>query len=61
MEKRSVIDSAQDWMQLRELRNEMAHEYEDSALAALHERARQTGNLLLAVKPKVVERATDTR
>lgn len=41
MEKLSIIDSANDWIKLRELRNEMAHEYEDSALQSLQERARQ--------------------
>lgn len=58
MEKQGIIGSATDWMGLRELRNEMAHEYEDSALGALQERARLAAPLLLAVKPKVVYHAT---
>lgn len=53
MEKLHVIDAASDWLGLRELRNEMAHEYEESALAALHERARTAAPLIMAVKPKV--------
>lgn len=61
MEKRRVIDSAQAWMELRELRNEMAHEYEDSALQALQERARRAAPLLLALKPQVAQRASDSR
>ena len=58
MEKRAIISSAAEWMALRELRNEMAHEYEDSALQALQERARAAAPLLIAVKPKVDSHAS---
>lgn len=58
MEKRGVISSATSWMELRELRNEMAHEYEDSALEALQERARQAAPLILAVKAELIKYAS---
>jgi len=58
MEKKSIIASSHDWMALRELRNQMAHEYEESALQALYERARDSAPLFLYVKDKVSENAT---
>ena len=58
MEKKHIIASSKEWMSLRELRNEMAHEYEESALLALHERARLAAPLILAVKIKVLEHAS---
>lgn len=58
MEKLNVIDSTADWMGLRELRNEMAHEYEDANLQSLHERARLAAPLILAVKARIASYAT---
>lgn len=57
MEKARVIASAREWMELRELRNEMAHEYEDEALEALYQRARAAAPLIMAVKAELIKRA----
>jgi hypothetical protein len=55
MEKKLIVSSAAEWMQLRELRNEMAHEYEETALQALYERARAAAPIILAVIQKVID------
>ncbi len=58
MEKDGTISASSEWMALRELRNEMAHEYSDLALSSLYERSRAAAPTVLAVKEKVVADAS---
>jgi hypothetical protein len=53
MEKDRVIDSAASWMQLRELRNARAHEYEESELKHVHIKVRDAAPTILKLKPLV--------
>jgi hypothetical protein len=43
-EKMNLIDSADEWYLIRELRNKMAHEYEEEDLLAIFQKALQSMN-----------------
>lgn len=48
--KHGLIDSIEPWMKIREMRNRMAHEYEDSRLHILFEEVRLRASALLTIK-----------
>jgi hypothetical protein len=48
--KHGLIDSIEPWMQIREMRNRMAHEYEDSRLQILFEEVRLRTTTLLTIR-----------
>jgi len=48
--KHGLIDSTEPWMKIREMRNRMAHEYEDSRLQILFEEVRQRACTLLTIR-----------
>jgi hypothetical protein len=48
--KHGLIDSIEPWMKIREMRNRMAHEYEDSRLQILFEEVRLRASALLTIK-----------
>ncbi|WP_281648575.1 hypothetical protein [Parendozoicomonas sp. Alg238-R29] len=52
-EKKGLIDSARDFVVIRELRNAIAHEYEEEALANIHQEVLRLTPLLLAVPEKI--------
>ena len=52
-EKKGLINSARDFVMIRELRNAIAHEYEEEALANIHAEVLRLTPLLLAVPQKV--------
>ncbi|PVZ71639.1 hypothetical protein [Pelagibaculum spongiae] len=52
-EKKGLIDSARDFIVIRELRNAIAHEYEDQALEQIHQQVMQYTPMLLEVPERV--------
>ncbi len=52
-EKMGLVDQADAWMAVRELRNQSAHEYSEEKLAALFEAIRKEAPLLLGLKTKL--------
>lgn len=52
-EKKELIDSARDFMVIRELRNAIAHEYEEQALAKIHAEVLRFTATLLATPEKI--------
>lgn len=52
-EKLGLIDSADDWMALRELRNVVAHEYSDHDAEAFFRTLRDSAARLLALSEKL--------
>ncbi|WP_330925453.1 hypothetical protein [Candidatus Sororendozoicomonas aggregata] len=52
-EKKELIDSARDFVVIRELRNAIAHEYEDEALSNIHAEVLRLTPVLLAVPEKI--------
>ncbi len=52
-EKLNLIDDADIWMAIRELRNISAHEYTDKDLAGFFEKLRTEAPRLLSIKNKV--------
>lgn len=52
-EKKGLIDSARDFVVIRELRNAIAHEYEEEALANIHREVLRLAPCLLAVPTAV--------
>ena len=57
-EKKGLILSARDFVIIRELRNAIAHEYEESALADIHKEVLRLTPMLLNV-PKAVQHYID--
>ena len=51
-EKQGVIDSAERWFELKELRNRQAHDYEDEALQGLFKAIREESKYVLLLKPR---------
>lgn len=49
-EKFNLIDSAETWVTIRELRNVAAHEYNDEDLSAFYAKIRSLCPLLLSIK-----------
>ncbi len=58
-EKKQLIDSARDFVVIRELRNAIAHEYEESALLQIHAEVLRLTPLLLAVPARVEQYLQD--
>ncbi|WP_299735703.1 hypothetical protein [uncultured Endozoicomonas sp.] len=52
-EKKGLIDSARDYVVIRELRNAIAHEYEEEALANIHKEVLRFTPLLLSVPANI--------
>ncbi|WOG25526.1 hypothetical protein [Endozoicomonas sp. 8E] len=52
-EKKALIDSAREFVMIRELRNAIAHEYEDEALSKIHQEVLRLTPVLLAVPDKI--------
>nr|MDT0251550.1 hypothetical protein [Endozoicomonas sp.] len=52
-EKKGLIDSARDFIVIRELRNAIAHEYEEEALADIHREVLRLTPQLLSTPEKV--------
>ena len=52
-EKKGLIDSARDYVIIRELRNAIAHEYEEEALVNIHREVLRLTPLLLSTPEKV--------
>ena len=52
-EKKGLIDSARDFIVIRELRNAIAHEYEEEALAKIHREVLRLAPLLLSTPEKI--------
>lgn len=52
-EKKELIESASEFVVIRELRNAIAHEYEEQALAAIHAEVLRLTPQLLTVPAKV--------
>ena len=52
-EKKGLIDSARDYVVIRELRNAIAHEYEEEALTNIHSEVLRLTPLLLATPEKI--------
>ena len=52
-EKKGLIESARDFVVIRELRNAIAHEYEEEALASIHSEVLRLTPKLLATPEKV--------
>ena len=52
-EKKGLIDSAREFIVIRELRNAIAHEYEEEALANIHREVLRLTPVLLATPEKV--------
>lgn len=48
--KHGLIDSIEPWLKIREMRNRMAHEYEDSRLQILFEEVRLRASTLLTIR-----------
>jgi AcrR family transcriptional regulator len=49
-EKFGLIESVDPWLSIREMRNKMAHEYEDERLARLFPDVRNQAPLLISIK-----------
>ncbi|MFO7735364.1 MAG: hypothetical protein R6W70_04000 [bacterium] len=61
LEKLNVIDSAKDWMVLREIRNQLAHEYEDDEntyayINLVYEKSRTLETIYMHVKNYMIKR-----
>jgi len=52
-EKLGLVDQAEQWMGIRELRNISAHEYTDKDLAAFFKRLKKEAPFLLSIKNKL--------
>lgn len=52
-EKMQLLDSAESWIILRELRNTAAHEYEEDDLAGFFDRLRLESKRLLLIRGKL--------
>lgn len=52
-EKKGLIDSARDFVVIRELRNAIAHEYEEEALVNIHWEVLRLTPLLLSTPEKI--------
>nr|MDT0250460.1 hypothetical protein [Endozoicomonas sp.] len=52
-EKKGLIDSARDFIVIRELRNAIAHEYEEEALANIHREVLRLTPLLLICPARI--------
>ena len=52
-EKKGLIHSARDFIIIRELRNAIAHEYEETALANIHSEVLRLAPVLLSVPDKI--------
>lgn len=48
--KLGLVDSVEPWLKIREMRNRMAHEYEDSRLQILFEEVRECTPTLLTIR-----------
>lgn len=58
-EKKGLIDSARDFVVIRELRNAIAHEYEEEALTKIHKEVLRLTLLLLVVPDRVEDYLKD--
>jgi hypothetical protein len=54
-EKLKLIEDTVTWMDIRELRNAIVHEYSDSDLEKIHEKFRKYTPLLLALEKKLAD------
>jgi hypothetical protein len=52
-EKMQLLDSADEWIKLRELRNTAAHEYEEEDLAGFFTRLRHESKRLTSIRAKL--------
>ena len=60
-EKKGLIGSARDFIVIRELRNAIAHEYEETALANIHAEVLRLTPTLLSVPEKVEHYLNNTQ
>jgi len=60
-EKRGLIESAEDFVQIRMLRNEIAHEYKSETIFDIFERALALSPALLDAVKRIQQHATQNR
>jgi len=54
-EKRGIIDSANDFIEIRMLRNEISHEYQSETIYAIFEKVKELTPVLLKSVPEILD------